>query len=133
MDWVCSKDGKLNTSDLFVCPVCGTARPSRVVLTGCIGNAELRLETVIGSALLADVVGDEARFCHNPQYRICCGEDNVWRVFPAEEITSNITVVNGVEVMKEGISLNTGDVIAVASRKDSTKTAAAVKVEIIPL
>lgn len=133
MGWKCPKDGKLNTDDLFVCPVCGTARPSRVVLMGFIGKVELKLETSVGASLLAEVVGEEARYCHNPQYRLAYGDDNVWRVFPAEETTSNITVVNGTEVPGGGIPLKTGDVIAVASRKDAAKTAAAVNVEIIPL
>ena len=130
MSWVCSKDGKTNADDISSCPVCGTARPSRVVLTGASGKIEILLRTNIGAALLAEAVGEDAKYCKNPQYVIDCGDDNVWRVLPVAETTANTTVVNGVEVTAEGQPLKTGDVIAVASRTDPSKTAAAVTVEL---
>ena len=130
MSWVCPKDGKTNADDISSCPACGTARPSRVVLTGANGKIEILLSTCVGAALLAEAVGADAKYCKNPQYRIDCGDDNVWRVFPAAEVTANATVVTGVEVTEEGIPLKTGDVIAVASRTDPSKTAAAVTVEL---
>ena len=133
MGWVCSKDGKTNADDVSVCPVCGTARPCRVVLAGAVGKIELLLGASVGAALLAEVVGEDAKYCKNPQYRIDCGDDNVWRVFPAVEATANATVVNGVEVAEGGIPLKSGDVIAVASRNDLSKTAAAVAVELVLL
>ena len=101
--------------------------------TGAVGKIELLLGASVGAALLAEVVGEDAKYCKNPQYRIDCGDDNVWRVFPAVEATANATVVNGVEVAEGGIPLKSGDVIAVASRNDLSKTAAAVAVELVLL
>ena len=46
-----------------------------------------------------------------------------------DEAAANITVVNGASVPPEGVSVKAGDVIAVASRKDASKAAAAVTIE----
>ena len=132
MGWVCTKDGKSNADSLDTCPVCGAARPCRVALAGCAGVIEARLATDIGGALLAEVVGDEARFCANPQYRLAIDEDNRWRVVAFGE-TRNATVVNRVVVPDSGVVLKAGDEIAVASRTDPAKVAAVVKVDLLPI
>ena len=132
MGWVCTKDGKSNADSLDTCPVCGAARPCRVALTGGVGVIEMRLATDVGGALLADAVGDEARFCANPQYRLAVDESNRWRIVAFGE-TRNATVVNRVVVPDSGVELKAGDEIAVASRTDPAKVAAAVKVDLLPI
>ena len=129
MGWICSKDGKTNSDDTDVCPVCGATRPSRVALVGPCGKLDVRIKTVVGASLLARVVGEDSKFCSNPQYRLECDDDNFWRVMPMDEAAANITVVNGAFVPPEGVSVKAGDVIAVASRKDASKAAAAVTIE----
>ena len=132
MGWVCTKDGKSNADSLDTCPVCGAARPCRVALVGCAGVIEMQLTTDVGGALLADAVGDEARFCANPQYRLVIDEGNRWRVVAFGE-TRNATVVNRIVVPDSGVELKAGDEIAVASRTDPTKVAAVVKVDLLPI
>ena len=130
MGWICSKDGKTNADDVNVCPVCGATRPSRVALVGSCGRLDVCIKTVVGATLLSGVVGDESKYCANPQYRLECDVDNFWRVMPMDETAANMTVVNGAPVSPEGVSVKAGDVVAVASRKDASKTAAAVTIEI---
>ena len=130
MGWVCSKDGKTNADDVNVCPVCGATRPSRVALVGADGKIEVCIKTLVGASLLAEIVGEESRYCANPQYRLECDADNFWRVIPMDATAANMTVVNGAAVPPEGVPVKAGDVIAVASRRDVSKMAAAVAVEV---
>ena len=133
MGWICPKDGKTNADDVNVCPVCGATRPSRVALVGAFGKIEVCIKTIVGATLLTNVVGDESKYCANPQYRLECDADNFWRVVPMDETAANMTVVNGMVVPPEGVPIKANDVVAVASRSNTSKTAAAVTVEMLYL
>lgn len=127
--WTCPSCGLDGLEDgVSRCPGCGFSKRSFPNLTGASGSFVLKTSLVFGRKNLASLVGDDAVFAADKQFELV-PEGEAWmiRAFPG---TKNATAINGVEVPDLGQPIKDGDVICIASRRDSTITKAEVKVSI---
>ena len=75
----------------------------------------MRLDTVVGRALLGPVAGDDARFSSETQFCIRRDEARGW-VISADPGAVNPTLLNGTALTGEPVALVAGHVISVGSR-----------------
>ena len=115
MTSICPKCRSRNPGGTTLCAECGHVRmPERVVLIGDRSGRPLRMHvsTTVGRRLLQGVVGHEARFASESQFRIVKDPSIGW-VVAHEPCAANPTYYNGAKVGVETPALEHGSVITV--------------------
>lgn len=125
--WTCPSCGLDGLEDgVSRCPGCGFSKRSFPNLSGTSGSFTLKTSLVFGRKNLASLAGDDAVFAADKQFELL-PEGEAWmiRAFPG---TKNATALNGVEVSDSGQPIKDGDVICIASRRDSSIKKAEIKI-----
>ena len=92
----CPNCGRRNDTGSTLCASCGHVHvPARVVLTSARTGSPLRMHvtTTVGHRLLKSVVGSEARFAGEPQFRIVKDPAIGWVVAHEPDAADGATVV----------------------------------------
>ncbi len=127
--WSCPSCGITgNADDISSCPGCGFSMRQNLSLAGSSGTIILHIGCVFGYKNLGELVGDDSRFAERRQFEILKSSDG-WsvRAFPN---TKNATTLNNRELTGADVMLNDGDVIAISSRHDESKTVAGIRISI---
>ena len=133
MSWTCKQCGLVNQDDGHVkCVGCFASKHGRLVLTGTSGSLSCGVETQIGNRNAKVLAGDDAKFFANHQFDLVREEDR-WslRAFNADANLPNLTLLNGVPCGDAPAQLKEGDIISIASRSTSSRTAAALTVSLL--
>ncbi len=123
MSWRCPESGTENDDHAAKCLGCGYVRYGRLVLLSPSNGKEIRtnIDLLIGKTLLKAVVGDEARFASEPQFKLARSEEQAsWLVLPNPKAV-NATFVNGVKAADLGVKIAGGSEITIGTDKARLK------------
>ena len=102
------------------CDSCGYIEIGRIQLTGKHGSMTIGINTRVGKASLAGLLGEDARFYNVFQFELSISHSDGGWVLTAQNDTPNNTVING-SVCEPGVRylLQSGDVISVGSKTNA--------------
>lgn len=128
--WTCPSCGLEGIDgSLSQCPACAFSNKIYPKLMGNAGEMVLRTRLVLGSRNLRSVAGDESIFAAERQFEVCPnGEEWRIRAFPR---TRNTTLLNDKEMPTTWVSLQEGDTLCIASRRDVSVRKAVLTVTLI--
>ena len=128
--WTCENCGHEGIDDaVAVCPACGQARFRELKLTGAAGTVVVRLDLAFGARNLAELVGEDARYAAERQFRVF-RIDGEWFAGAATPPPPNPAAVNGTPIGAEPARLADGDTICITSKTDPSVRKAEIRVSL---